>query len=354
MKASIFSYTRKGAEVSLLISACLNKNGYETVAYTMEKYVDLDYRLTINPGCSQTASVFRESRVLVYVGACGIAVRSIAPHVKSKMEDPAVIVVDELARHVIPLLSGHLGQANKIAKKIASEIEAQIVLTTATDINGLFAVDEWASYNGLQIASMHCAKEIAAALVDGEAVGFVSSYRMTGELPAGLSYDRNTRCGIVIGDTFDCKPFAVTLNLVPKKCCIGIGCRRGTTAEEIEEAVRIALCEARIDIAAVSCLSSVELKRDEAGLLDFAAKYDWPLIFFSVKELTVLSGIFTSSDFVYKTIGIDNVCERSAVACTENGRLLLSKRSHNGVTVAIARRDWQVDFNNYRDGEANV
>ena len=175
--------------------------------------------------------------MIVYIGSCGIAVRAIAPYVKNKTVDPAVISIDELGRFVIPLLSGHIGGANEIARKIAQEINAQAVITTATDINGLFAVDEWAIKNNVHIGSMYAAKEVAAALVDGESVGLISKYEVDGEIPIGIVRNKKARVGIAIGDNEELKPFSVTLNLMPKVYYLGIGCRRNTTMENIENLV---------------------------------------------------------------------------------------------------------------------
>ena len=345
MKAIIFSYTRRGARLSLLVRNCLQSLSYETEAFTLEKYAEVDKTLKISSSCSEDArQAFKDNQVIVYIGACGIAVRAIAPFVKNKTVDPAVIAIDERGRYVIPLLSGHIGGANGIAFRIAEAIDAQPVITTATDINGLFAVDEWAARNNVHISSMYAAKELSSALVDGKNVGIISKYPTIGEMPAGIVMQKDTKVGMVIGDNDDCQPFPITLNLLPKIFYLGIGCRRGMAMENIEELVLKKLAEMNISLRAIAGVSSVDLKSDEQGLLAFADKYHLPIKFFTSSELETQSGEFSSSEFVKQVVGVSNVCERAAVAFSDGGRIILPKTSLNGVTLAIAKKEWQVNF----------
>ena len=108
------------------------------------------------PGLDEwTAAQFAASDALIYIGAVGIAVRAIAPYCRSKAADPAVVVLDECGRFAVPLLSGHLGGANALARRLAAVCGAVPVITTATDLHGLFAVDEWAKRQGCIVAGAH-------------------------------------------------------------------------------------------------------------------------------------------------------------------------------------------------------
>ena len=345
MKAVIFSYTRRGASLSLRIRKCLQALDYEAEVYTSEKYAEVDSSLKKSAGCKEAArQAFQDNQVIVYIGSCGIAVRAIAPFVKNKTVDPAVISIDELGKFVIPLLSGHIGGANEIARKIAYEINAEAVITTATDINGLFAVDEWATKNNVHMDSMSAAKEVATALVDGEKVGLISKYEVNGDIPKGIVRNKNARVGITIGDNDELKPFAITLNLMPRIYYLGIGCRRNTTMEDIEKLVLQTLDELKINIKAVAGIASVDLKKEEKGLLAFGDKYKIPITFYTAAELESQEGEFSTSEFVQSIVGVSNVCERSAAAVSEGGKIILPKKSQNGVTLAIAKKAWQVNF----------
>ncbi len=284
--------------------------------------------------------LWESSEALVFVCACGIAVRSIAPFVRSKQTDPAVIVIDDLGRYVIPVLSGHIGRANALAGRLAELIGAEPVITTATDIGGRFSPDSFAAANGLIVTDFEAAKLIAAAVLDGEQIGLVSEYEVR-NLPPELTLDGGGKYGIYIGCGAK-KPFPVTLALTPKNIVLGIGCKRGTPAETIAETVRAALSGAEIGMERVCTVASIDIKSGEPGLLGFAESIGAGTRFFTAEQLAAAEGEFSSSEFVRRVTGVDNVCERSAVCC--GGRLVMKRHAENGVTVAAAELPADIDF----------
>ena len=174
-----------------------------------------------------TSAQFVQSDALIFVGAAGIAVRAIAPHCKSKTTDPAVVVVDECGRFAVPILSGHLGGANDLARAIAAVCGAVPVITTATDAHGIFAVDEWAKHQNCTVLEPERIKLVSGALLAGKTVQFASDWPIAGAPPDGIT----------AGDAPD---FALTLcpagdalHLVPRIGVLGVGCKRGTSAETV-------------------------------------------------------------------------------------------------------------------------
>ena len=133
-----------------------------------------------------TSTQFVQSDALIFVGAAGIAVRAIAPHCKSKTTDPAVVVVDECGRFAVPILSGHLGGANDLARAIAAVCGAVPVITTATDAHGIFAVDEWAKHQNCMVLEPERIKLISGKLLAGQPVYYWTDIPVTGTAPAGL------------------------------------------------------------------------------------------------------------------------------------------------------------------------
>ena len=276
---------------------------------------------------------FADSEALVFVSAAGIAVRAIAPFVKDKFYDPAVVSVDEAGRFAVPLLSGHVGGANDLARRVAVITGGQAAVSTATDVNGLFAVDQWAREQDLVLCGRAAAKAVSAALLEGKPVGVRSAWPISGAMPQGLGAEM-AETGICIGPTTAERPFAQTLHLVPGAVTLGIGCRRGTTQAVLEAALEEFLDRAAIPAEAVRGLATIDLKRDEPGLLALAQAHDWPITFFTAQELAAEMGDFPPSAFVEKTTGVDNVCQRAAQRA--GGHIVIPKTVCQGVTFAAA------------------
>lgn len=340
MNIAIFSVTEKGRQLSLRTAEVLG-NEHKVSRYCFHKHTDDHAAVYWNMG-SMVGRLFERSDAFIFVCACGIAVRAAAPYLGTKADDPAVIVMDDCGKFVIPVLSGHIGGANRLAEVVAEALGATAVITTATDTGGSFSPDSFAVANGLIICDLKAAKEVAAAVLDDEKIGFYSCYRHSG-LPEELTEFGVCRTGICIDKDTEMKPFEVTLNLVPRNVVLGIGCKKGMPTEDIESAVLSALKSENIDIKTVAKVATIDIKKDEEGLRVFCEKYSLPLETYSAEELMAVSGDFDSSDFVLETTGADNVCERSAVL-SSGGSLVLRKTAMNGVTVAAAEAPVYLDF----------
>lgn len=322
---------------------------------------------------------FAQADAIVFIGACGIAVRSIAPYVASKKSDPAVLVIDECGKFVISLLSGHLGGANELALEAAQILQAVPVVTTATDLHHRFAVDVFAKKNRCSIFHMKAAKEVSAALLAGKTVGFYSEFPWEGKLPRGLircdkegfplqsvkASQKNTDAddeknfsdekkngevhgacaiGIAVSIHKSCMPFASTVSVVPPCLTLGMGCRRNKEAEGIRMAAQKVLQNLDVYKEAFEQIASINLKKEEIGIHALSDAWKIPFITYTEEELLQTRGDFTPSSFVKTITGVDNVCERSAVLASGQGRLLQKKIGENGVTTAVAAREWRIHF----------
>ena len=320
---------------------------------------------------------FDSADALIYVGAVGICVRTIAPYIKSKTRDPAVVVIDETGRYVIPVLSGHLGGANDLARRIARLTGAEPVITTATDLAHAFSVDAWARIQGCVVENPGRIKAVSSKILAGDDIVIASDFPISGEVPEHVivrecrdAESRNTcirgrnccpgmHCGIderdertvcekedsdaAFGKADDsvvhcgidehdersaCEAedadAALTicrrdtenvqvLRLVPRIVCAGVGCRRGIPARNIENAIRTAFEESCISENALCGVFSIDIKANEEGLREFCESRRLPLVTFSAEDLMNVTGTFTQSAFVKEITGVDNVCERSAV-----------------------------------------
>ncbi|HQM00029.1 MAG TPA: cobalt-precorrin 5A hydrolase [Ruminococcus flavefaciens] len=340
MKAAVISFTENGRVLSAEIKKSFSDLA-DVQRYCFAKHTDGDVAEFVSVS-SLVGDIFRKMDALIFVCACGIAVRAIAPFIRSKTTDPAVIVIDEKGRYVIPVLSGHIGGANRFAEIIAGKLGAVAAVTTATDTGKLFSPDCFASANGLLITDMTAAKEVAAALVNGEKCGFYTEYPHS-ELPDELTENNKTRTGVAVCTDESLRPFPVTLTLVPKNIVVGIGCKRGTSVEAIENAVNCAFSEAGLDTERICTAATINIKADEQGINEFCHLHSIPLRTYAADELMKAEGEFESSPFVLETVGADNICERSAVLCS-GGQLVIRKKSGGGVTVAAAEIPIYLDF----------
>ena len=350
---------------------------------------------------------------IIFVGATGIAVRAIAPFITGKAVDPAVLVIDEAGRYVIALLSGHLGGANALARTAASLIEAEPIITTATDAESAFAVDTFAKENGFLLTDLRKAKEVSAKVLRGEKLRIYSdipmerlvqrparheaelvpaqdifcadiviSYRthilkLASEPDADIfarpidasesqhpEYQhaelsearsdavqihhlgmRDSQASTASGSlgiskhTSEKASQGIGLRLIAKRVHVGLGARKGVTQAEVAAAVATCLEDADIDPRAVVDLVSIDLKKQEAGILAYSYESDVPFVTFTAEELRSVEGAFAGSSFVQSVTGVANVCERAAAfAAGRSGHaeVLVHKTIHGNVTTAVA------------------
>jgi cobalt-precorrin 5A hydrolase len=345
MRIRIIGFTKGGCSLAMKLMAALKARGETCAAYAKTSADGYGAERVEGSLDDWTKEAFLVSEAIVFIGAASIAVRSIAPHVQSKTKDPAVVVVDELSKYAIPILSGHLGRANKLAGEISRIIGSMPVITTASDINGSFSVDLFALEHGLVMSSMSIAKEVSARILDGKEVGLVSDYPIVGAIPQGLRLSHDLDVGICITSRRGKALFAKTLRLTPRNIVIGIGCKKGTPVQVIERKVFEVLKADGLTPEGMSKVASIDLKAGEPGLLAFCEKYQLETRFFNRAELESVPDVgFSYSEFVSAVTGVGNVCERSALAASVNGRLVHGKEASEGITVALAMEDFSVDF----------
>jgi cobalt-precorrin 5A hydrolase len=343
MNIRIIAFSKRGCELAEKVRKGLSQHNCAVFSKTSSDGA-CGEKIT-GPASKWVEESFKTSDAVVFIGATGIAVRYIAPFLKSKTTDPAVISMDDGGRFVISLVSGHIGGANDLADEIAKKIGATPVVTTATDVLERFAVDSFAAKNNMHISSMPLAKEISSMIVDDKKVGLASDIPLPKNIPQELDPEAKGNVGIYISYGRSDGPFKKTLKLTPRCHILGIGCRRGTPAKNISELVSEVLERENISLRSVKAAASIDLKKDEVGLLEFSEKIGIETVFFSAKELSSQPDLgYTSSEWVRSVTSVDNVCERAAVALSESGKIVVKKTSRNGVTLAIVRELIDLDF----------
>lgn len=351
---AIFALTRKGAELAARVGERIpGSRCFCNIRYVLPGMTPMR---KIGEGIK---SAWNRFDAIICIMGCGIVVRTIAPLLKSKMVDPAVVVMDEDGKFVISLISGHLGGANELARDLAAITGGQAVITTASDLQGKLAVDLIAQKAGLYIENSRMLSRVAAAVLDEEPLWiFDPEGLFIKHLPPGHSFQvvaagkcgsaadiraavednlPRLRAGIGIWASEMIGPARVKcLKLRPLSLVVGIGCNRGTQAEEIIGLIEQVFRENRLSTLSIRNFASVDLKANEPGLLESARFFSKPIEFHARETIEGIS-VPNPSSTVAKHIGVKSVCEASALWSTGTGCLLMPKRKSKNCTVAIAR-----------------
>ncbi len=287
--------------------------------------------------------------------ASGIVVRTIAPLLKDKKTDPAVVVLDEAGKFAVSLVSGHLGGANALASEIARFLGGEAVITTASDVNDLPSLDLWARDHDLIIENWHDLPQVGTRYVNNGGLRVYSDIpfvfpdeflkvadpRFADAIITNRRdvYAGSPRCTITgEGCSTDACRVKGQVYLRPVNLVVGIGCNSGTSEDEIEAAVRGTLEEHNLVFLSVGSLATISIKANEPGLKLFAEKYGFPLQSFSPEELNRVEGT-ERSDIVFKATGAHAVAEPAALLAAGTAKLIVPKQKKGNVTVAIAEKE---------------
>ncbi|WP_042278336.1 cobalt-precorrin 5A hydrolase [[Clostridium] dakarense] len=290
--------------------------------------------------------LFNKYQSILFIMATGIVVRTIAPYIVNKFSDPAVLVTDEKGKNVISLLSGHMGGANELTNNISSLIGANPVITTATDVNRKSSLDMIAKGLNAYIDDFReNVKDVNAMLVNNGQVGIY----IDGD------YKVDTRGFNVLdnlNETCDLEKVVIITNknnlenidfnndkfikVIPKDIVIGIGCRRNTESELLENSLKDFLFNNNIDIKAVNRIGSIDIKKDEKAIIDLSVSLDVPFKTLSAEDISKVDYLFDKSEFVKKNVGVYCVAEPVAHILS-NGNLIIEKHKYKGITFSIGR-----------------
>lgn len=353
MNTAVLALTQEGARQGVFIARGLGADLYVKTSFRHHLTAGFPESCLYSYDDFQTTlhDAFLQYEGLVCVMACGIVVRSLAPYLEHKTKDPAVVVMDERGQFVISLLSGHMGGANDLARAAARLTGGTPVITTATDVQGLPAFDELAVKNHCAIENMDRVKHISSALLAGETVYLYADVPFQGTLPPHLKpWKPGEKPAAVVALTnglinaqTNQEPLAAlgekVLILRPRNLVLGIGCRKGKSAEAIQAAVTAFLNDQGKSPLSLRCLASISLKAEEPGLLTFAAERDLPFLTFTAEEIATVEAQCAASDFVRHTTGVGSVAEACAMLAGKPGQLIAGKTVFGGITLALWEED---------------
>lgn len=314
---------------------CPSKKG-EEIAFKLQK--SLNAKLYLREDNFKLKDVTKEamqaSSGIIFISSTGIAVRAIAEFIKSKDKDPGVVSVDLSSKYAINILSGHLGGGNELTLKVAEILNAMPIITTASDNLNLVAPDIIAKNNDLVIDDLKIAKNLAALLIDDKTINVKDDYNIINITNGYKKTDKITdNCIWITHDLKNDSKCTNVLKLIKKDVVLGVGCRRNTSFEKLDVFIRDTLEKYNIDIRAVKKIASVDIKKDEVGLISFAKSINCPFETFNRELIKTVQDKYEKSEFVLKTLGVTNVCE----TCVDlaDAEVIVNKIKHDGMTLSI-------------------
>lgn len=286
---------------------------------------------------------WNEFQGFIFISATGIAVRMINPYIRNKAVDPAIVVMDDYGKYSISLLSGHLGGANEIALWISKKINTIPVITTASDSRNIESIDMFAKKNNYYIDDMKSITEITAMMVNHKKIGFytedknIIKYNNLMIIKDLEKKDKSLNGIIIISSKDNIETLNIPYTILrPRNINIGIGCRKGIEKDIILEAIDIALKSKNLSPKSINSMGTIEVKKEERGIIKAAKQLNCPLKIFTIEEIGKTDHLFEKSQFVKDTIGVYSVSEPSAYLL--GGELIVNKLKHKGVTISISKK----------------
>lgn len=335
MNVSYFYMTTQGEETARKLCQALPG----------EIYGKTDYK-------ERVRAVWDEADAIVFIMATGIAVRTIAPLLRSKTSDPAVIVMDQNGRFVISLLSGHLGGANRLAAQLAKICGGMPVITTGTDAAGVPAMDLFAQKNRLRIENIGMLKYISSAMIEGQPLAVGTVRPIEGRFPDNVTVMPVHEAAqfegpaVIIGKTAPAHIEEETyprLYLTIRDLVVGVGCKKDMPFENLMEAFRQFTDSAGIPLKRIGAVATFEMKKDEPCIRALAKTLEVPLIIFTKEDIDTIDMDHAGgkkiqvSQFVRQTTGVGSVSEACAYLGAGCGHIMIGKTKYSGITFALAK-----------------
>lgn len=338
-KIAIIAITSNGKKLAINIKKYMRNSDI----YVSEKLYEQGFNIISTKLNDFVGTIFNKYDYIIFIMATGIVVRSIAPYIRDKTIDPGIIAIDEKGTNVISLLSGHIGGANGMTLAISKLINANPVITTATDVNNKSSLDMICkSINGYIENFKESVKLINYMLVDNKKIGIYTDG----------NYEVDTRGFIKVNDiknvdkldSIVCITNKKELNIkhkniikiIPKDIVLAIGCRKDTDSDFLYECFIDFINKNNIDKEAIKIIGSVEVKKDEKAILDLSERLKIPFEIISINDIRKVEDKFDKSEFVKRSVGVYSVAEPVAYILS-NENLIVNKSKYKGITFAMGR-----------------
>jgi cobalt-precorrin 5A hydrolase len=347
-RTAVVAITKHGIEIARRIKEKMP----EVEVYVPAKHSDsgIDVHWFSEQSTQLVASLFKTHDALICIFSLGAVIRMVAPHLVDKKSDPAVIVIDDRANHVISALSGHLGGANTLTRLVASFLNAQPVITTAADVNETIAVDLVGREFGWKIENFENVTKVSALMVNEEKIAV---YQDAGErnwwhmqLPKNVTVvdsleqakQSEFKAVLVISDKTITDPEILEKSVIyrPKSLVVGIGLHWDTNKDVIEFGIKKVLKEKGLSFQSIRNISSINREAKVKGLEEFSKQYGIPVENFDKHKLATVS-VPNPSQTVQKFEGTPSVSEASSLLSSRGELIVPKQKFPPNLTVAVSR-----------------
>ena len=340
-KIAILSISKNGKELGLKIKKKISNAHLYYIKKDVVEYKDSI--IYINKKLKEfVPEIFNKYDYIIFIMASGIVVRTIAPLIKNKFSDPAILVSDEKGKNIISLLSGHMGGANEMTLYISDLLDSNPVITTATDVNNKSSLDMIAKKLNahiydfrnkvLKINSMLVNDEVVNIFIDGDYNIDTSGFRV-------CKRDEVNYLDEVVVISNKKKLNFINNNIVkvvPKNIVIGIGCRKNMDKEYMINSLFDFLHKQNIDINSIKEIGSIDVKKNEEALINISRYLNVPFKTFTAEEISKIEHLYEKSDWVKQNVGVHSVAEPVAHLLSD-GNLIIKKHKYNGITFSVGR-----------------
>jgi cobalt-precorrin 5A hydrolase len=347
-RIAVIAITKHGIDIARKIKAQVQ----DVEIYAQAKHSDSneDIHWFVEQTTKVMSELFKSFDALICIFSLGAVMRLIAPHLTDKKSDPAVLVVDDKARYVISALSGHLGGGNELARRVATTLDAEAIITTAADVNETIAVDLIGQQFGWQIDDFRNVTRVSAFMVNEESLALYQDAGQqdwwTKALPRNVQIVKNLedikspefKGALIISDRVIDVPEILDKSVVyrPKSLVVGIGLHWDTESSTIESGINSVLTTARLSIKSIRNIASINRGAKIKGLEEYASSVSIPIELYSKDQLAAIS-VPNPSTTVEKFEGTPSVSEAASLL-SSNGELVIQKQKFPpNLTIAVSR-----------------
>lgn len=343
MKISVISFSRAGAKKNLELTRLLQEKNHQAASFSWHEYTGRKL-IPFKSLKLLFHDLWDKQDVFVLLWDMEHVACAMAPYIKEREKWPAVIVMDEEGKYVIPYFAGRMKGVDDWCRQIAQLADSTAVITTFGEKKEKFGADSFAGKNELHIQDIFRIRTVMEELAAGRPVGIYSDYPIDGVLPEGLvktgrvmneghwSEEPVPVCGISVTDDWEAPHFEKECRMFPRNLVLGVTCETGTDGRKLENFVRRILTENHLSIERVNAVFSGRDLAKEPGMMELADRLGVPYFTYTLQQLS--SGLGK----------IEALCERCAFLGSVDGKKLIGVTTEGGMQVAVYEKAVSLEF----------